>query len=75
MKPFKFFKGTQPLKWKTAMGEYHLITEMSGEHIVNIMRVITDGYVPNPYLGLTNIEWMEIMENELNYRRDRIVSL
>jgi hypothetical protein len=77
MKEFKFFKGikVEPLYWITTMGEGKLVSTMSGEHIVNIMGVINDGCIPNPYIGRTNIEWMEIFEAELNYRRDRISSL
>jgi len=70
MNQFKFFKGkvNEPLYWITTMGEGKLVSTMSGEHIVNIMGVITDGYIPNPYIGKTNIEWMEIFENELRNR-------
>ena len=77
MKQFKFFRGqaNEPLYWVTAMGEGKLVSTMSGEHIVNVMRTITDGHIPNPYIGRSNIEWMEIFEAELNYRRDRIASL
>ena len=50
------------------MGEGKLVSIMSGEHIVNIMGVINDGCIPNPYIGRTNIEWMEIFENELRNR-------
>jgi hypothetical protein len=53
------------------MGDAMLVSEMSGEHIVNIMGVITDGHVPNPYIGRTNIEWMEIFEQELRNRQIR----
>ena len=70
VKPFKFFR-SEPLYWVTAMGEGKLISTMSAEHIVNIMGVITDGYVPNPYIGRTNIEWMEIFEQELRNRQIR----
>jgi hypothetical protein len=70
MNQFKFFKGklNEPLYWITTMGEGKLVSTMSGEHIVNIMGVITDGCIPNPYIGKTNIEWMEIFENELRNR-------
>jgi hypothetical protein len=70
MNQFKFFKGkkSEPLYWITAMGEGKLVSTMSGEHIVNIMGVINDGCIPNPYIGRTNIEWMEIFENELRNR-------
>ena len=70
MKRFKFFR-SEPLYWVTAMGDAMLVSEMSGEHIVNIMGVITDGHVPNPYIGRTNIEWMEIFEQELRNRQIR----
>jgi hypothetical protein len=70
VKPFKFFR-SEPLYWVTAMGDAMLVSEMSGEHIVNIMGVITDGHVPNPYIGRTNIEWMEIFEQELRNRQIR----
>ena len=70
MNQFKFFKGkvNEPLYWITTMGEGKLVSAMSGEHIVNIMGVINDGCIPNPYIGRTNIEWMEIFENELRNR-------
>ena len=77
MNQFKFFKGklNEPLYWITAMGEGKLVSSMSGEHIVNVMITITNGHIPNPYIGRTNIEWMEVFEAELNYRRDSIASL
>jgi hypothetical protein len=67
---FKFFKGQtiDPTFWRTVMGEHILVSDMSGEHIVNIMGVMNDGYISNPYIGKTNIEWMEIFENELRNR-------
>ena len=70
MNQFKFFKGkvNEPVYWITTMGEGKLVSIMSGEHIVNIMGVINDGCIPNPYIGRTNIEWMEIFENELRNR-------
>ena len=70
MNQFKFFKGkvNEPFYWITTMGEGKLVSTMSGEHIVNIMGVINDGCIPNPYIGRTNIEWMEIFENELRNR-------
>lgn len=74
MKKFKFFKGqlSEPIVWRTAMGENKPLHTMTSEHIVNVMRVITDGYVPDPYLGRTNLEWMEIFEFELNFRIQRV---
>ena len=70
MNQFKFFKGkvNEPVYWITTMGEGKLVSTMLGEHIVNIMCVINDGCIPNPYIGRTNIEWMEIFENELRNR-------
>ena len=70
MNQFKFFKGkvNEPVYWITTMGEGKLVSTMLGEHIVNIMGVINDGCIPNPYIGRTNIEWMEIFENELRNR-------
>jgi hypothetical protein len=70
MNQFKFFKGklNEPAYWLTAMGDIKLISTMSGDYIVNVMRTITDGHIPNPYIGRTNIEWMEIFENELRNR-------
>ena len=69
MNQFKFFKGqvNEPLYWKTAMGEYKLVSEMTSEHIFNICFILTNGgcEIPNPYLGKTNEEWKEIFEDEL----------
>lgn len=70
MKDFKFFR-SEPLYWITAMGEGKLISTMSGEHIVNVTRIIRDGQVPNPYQGKTNIEWLNIFEQELRNRQVR----
>ena len=67
MRPFKFFR-SEPLYWRTAMGEYKLISEMSGEHISNIVMCIVGEQIPNPYLGKTNNEWLYIFENEMNRR-------
>ena len=75
MKQFKFFKGlkAEPLFWRTAMGEYKLVSDMSTEHIGNIISVIYDGQIPDPYLEKTNEEWRSIFENELRNRLyDRI---
>ena len=73
MKPFKFFKGNinEPVYWLTAMGDIKSISTMSVDYIVNVTRMITDGYIPNPYIGRTNIEWMEIFEQELRNRQIR----
>jgi len=70
MNQFKFFKGklNEPLYWLTAMGDIKLISTMSVDYMVNVTRMITDGYIPNPYIGRTHIEWMEIFENELRNR-------
>lgn len=67
---FKFFKGlkAEPLFWRTAMGEYKLVSDMSVEHIGNIISVIYDGQIPDPYLEKTNEEWRSIFENELRNR-------
>jgi len=72
MKPFKFFRDNkEPLYWITTMGEGKLISTMSVDHMVNITRLITDGCIPNPYIGRTNIEWMEIFQQELRNRQTR----
>jgi hypothetical protein len=69
MNQFKFFKGQviEPLYWRTAMGEYKSLSEMTSEHIFNICFILTNGgcEIPNPYLGKTNEEWKEIFEDEL----------
>ena len=73
MKPFKFFKGNnEPVYWITAMGDAKLVSTMSVDYIVNITRMITtDGYIPNPYIGKTHIEWMGVFEQELRNRQTR----
>jgi hypothetical protein len=73
VKPFKFFKGkvNEPIYWLTAMGDAKLVSTMSVDHMVNITRMITDGYILNPYIGKTHIEWMEIFEQELRNRQTR----
>jgi hypothetical protein len=72
MKPFKFFKdNNEPVYWLTAMGDIKSISTMSVDYIVNVTRMITDGYIPNPYIGKTHIEWMEIFEQELRNRQTR----
>jgi hypothetical protein len=72
MLDFKFFKGQviKPLYWKTAMGEYKLVSEMTSEHIFNICFILTHGTceIPDPYLGKTNEEWLKIFEDELKDR-------
>lgn len=70
MKSFKFFKGPEPIKWKTAMGQYKLITEMSNGHIFNICVMLHGDGIPNPYLNRTRGEWLLIFENELKNRTD-----
>ena len=69
MNQFKFFKGQviEPLYWRTAMGEYKSLSEMTSEHIFNICLTLTldRGTIPDPYLGKTNQEWKEIFEGEL----------
>ena len=72
MKPFKFFRSNnEPIYWITAMGEGKLVSTMSVDYIVNVTRMITDGYIPNPHIGRTNIEWMEVFEQELRNRQTR----
>jgi desulfoferrodoxin (superoxide reductase-like protein) len=53
------------------MGDAKLVSTMSVDHMVNITRMITDGYIPNPYIGKTHIEWMEIFEQEIRNRQTR----
>ena len=71
MKPFKFFQKPEQIYWITAMGEGKLISTMSVDHMVNITRMITDGYIPNPYIGKTHTEWMGIFEQEMRNRQTR----
>lgn len=70
MKRFNFFKGkvSEPLFWRTAMGEYKLITEMSSGHIFNICTLLHGDAIPNPYFNRTHGEWQYIFENELRNR-------
>ena len=76
MNQFKFFKGQviEPLYWRTAMGEYKLVSEMTPEHMFNICTLFTNGggEIPDPYLGKTNQEWKEIFEGELSRRINNI---
>jgi desulfoferrodoxin (superoxide reductase-like protein) len=72
MKPFKFFRdNNEPVYWLTAMGDIKLISTMSVDYMVNVTIMITDGYIPNPYIGRTHIEWMEIFEQEMRNRQTR----
>jgi hypothetical protein len=70
MKQFKFFKGqsTGPLYWRTAMGEYKLVSDMSNEHIYNLIMMLPGDQIPNPYLGKTHKQWKNIFKAELRYR-------
>jgi hypothetical protein len=70
MKEFKFFKGikVEPLYWRTAMGEYKLLSEMSNGHIFNICTMLHGDAIPDPYLNRTREEWRYIFENELRCR-------
>ena len=68
MGDFKFFKGLEPLVWRTAMMECIPVKELSGEHISNIIMCIANEHIPNPYLGKTNNQWLDIFENEMNRR-------
>jgi hypothetical protein len=76
MNQFKFFKGqiNEPLYWKTAMGEYKLVSEMTPEHMFNICVILNqgEGEIPNPYLGKTHQEWKGIFEGELRRRINNI---
>ena len=71
MKPFKFFQKPEPIYWITAMGDAKLVSTMSVDHMVNITRMITDGYIPNLYIGKTNDEWLNIFGKELVERITR----
>ena len=71
MKEFKFFQKPEPLYWRTAMGEYKLISEMSGEHLFNVIGVLRKDMIPNPYLGKTKDEWLNIFGKELVERITR----
>jgi hypothetical protein len=72
MNQFKFFKGQSsgPLFWRTAMGEYKLVSEMTPEHMFNICVILNqgEGVIPDPYLGKTHQEWKGIFEGELRRR-------
>lgn len=70
MKPFKFFR-SEPIYWLTAMGDAKLVSTMSGEHIYNIIGLLKDNIIPNPYIGKTRDEWMNIFEQELKNRYTR----
>lgn len=72
MDDFKFFKGFEPLVWRTAMMEYIPIKELTNEHIYNIITCIGGGHIPNSYLGKTNNQWLNILEDELNRRLNKI---
>lgn len=71
IKPFKFLT-SEPIYWLTAMGDAKLVSTMSGEHIYNVITTINKGFIPNPYIGKTNIEWLNIFEQELKNRHIRM---
>lgn len=70
MKPFKFFqrKKYEPLYWRTAMGEHKLVSDMSNEHIYNLIMMLPGDEIPNPYLGKTHQQWKNIFKAVLRYR-------
>ena len=70
MKPFKFFQGKkyEPLYWRTAMGEHKLVSDMSNEHIYNLIMMLPGDEIPNPYLGKTHQQWKNIFKAVLRHR-------
>jgi hypothetical protein len=68
MKPFKFFQKPEQLCWVTALGQEIPISEMEGGHMYNIVRLLKDNIIPNPYLGKTKQEWLTIFEEEFKNR-------
>lgn len=73
IRPFKFFQGLKPIRWRTANGLTHPINNISTDHIVSIIRCMNgDGNmrIPNPYEGRTHTEWVHIFHNELEIRRN-----
>lgn len=72
IKPFKFFQGPKPIRWRTANGLTHRLENISTDHIVSIIRCMNgDGNViiPNPYEGRTHDEWVNLFHNEIERRR------
>jgi hypothetical protein len=68
MRDFKFFQKPKPLCWITAIGQEIPVSEMEGGHMYNIVGLLKDNIIPNPYLGKTNDEWLTIFEDELKNR-------
>jgi hypothetical protein len=68
MRDFKFFQKPDPLCWVTAMGQEIPVSEMEGGHIYNVIGLIKDNIIPNPYLGKTKQEWLTIFGDELKER-------
>ena len=71
---FKFFKGKvhdRNTMWKDAAGRDIPVFYMTRNHIINCMRCI-NGYgqmrIPNPHVGKTHEQWMEIFTLELTLR-------
>ena len=71
IKPFKFFKGTPPPKWRTYGGLMHPLETISTDYIKRIMKLlVTNGTLPNQKDVRTATEWYIILDNELKRRND-----
>ena len=77
IKPFKFFQGPKPIRWRTANGLTHRLENLSIDHIHSIVRCMNghgDMGIPNPYEGRTHSEWIDIFHNELIGRNQTTIS-
>lgn len=74
MSEFRFFKGKEQILWKTAMGQYIPVPQLTIDHINNIITCIAGEHIPNPYLGKTNNEWLNILEKEMMNRLQKSIS-
>ena len=68
---FKFFKGREIIEWRTHTGIRREITQLTTEHIYNILACLEGRgrlRIPDPYQNKTNNEWYDIMILELSRR-------
>jgi hypothetical protein len=72
MKPFKFFQSNN-IMWTNAAGVSVSINRLGENHIYNIIRCLVGRggrIIPEVYQGKTRQEWLTIMNDELDRRRN-----
>lgn len=56
--------------WRTSMGNYIYLKDMSLDHLRNILGVLrTNKHFPNYHIGLTKRKWIRVICDEIVYKK------